>query len=65
MQGSTTGKVVAPKNVYTIKTGNERKNSIVFVLFNGAIYPPVIVIPYARPSKILANIAVTGAYPKN
>lgn len=55
-----TGKVLAPrgwKNLYQIKTGMEKENITVLLVFNasGSICPPLVIFPYVRPPKALVK----------
>lgn len=53
-----TGKVLGPKgwkNLYVIKSGKEKENITVLIVFNaaGKICPPLVVFPYVRPPRAL------------
>lgn len=55
-----TGKVLAPKgykNVYVVKKGNEKDNITVLIVMtaSGQIAPPLVVYPYKRPPKAVAD----------
>lgn len=55
-----TGKVLAPrgwKNLYQIKTGQEKENITVLIVFNasGSVCPPLVIFPYLRPPRQLVD----------
>lgn len=55
-----TGKVLAPKgwkNLYQIKTSQEKENITVLIVFNasGDICPPLVVFPYIRPPRAVVD----------
>lgn len=55
-----TGKVFAPrgwKNLYQIKTANEKENIYVLIVFNttGNICPSLVIFPYVRYLKAFVN----------
>ncbi|KAJ8949933.1 hypothetical protein NQ314_008095 [Rhamnusium bicolor] len=55
-----TGKVLGTKgwkNLYIIKSGKEKENITVLILFSasGKIGPPLVVFPYVRPPRALVE----------
>lgn len=60
-----TGKILAPKgskNVYCIKSNNEKENIMVLIVFSasGKICPPLIVFPYVRPPRAVVESMPQG-----